>query len=89
MESIQSVMLMIKGSNSLFYLQLYNTYKYNAMKKIELTREDLKRLQHILDDYMTNYNEHMSKQYYDVLESLTLKLTVMRAQMEYLKLKEE
>ena len=58
------------------------------MEKIQLTYEDVERLQHILRDYMTNYNEHMSKQYYDVLEALALKLIAMRAQMEYVKQRE-
>lgn len=55
------------------------------MKEIKLNYADVERLQHILRDYMTNYNEHMSQQYYDVLEALSLKLIAMRAQMEYVK----
>lgn len=58
------------------------------MIEIKLTYEDVERLQHILRDYMTNYNEHMSRQYYDVIEALALKLIAMRAQMEYLKKRE-
>lgn len=58
------------------------------MKKIQLSYADVEKLQHILKDYMTNYNEHMSKQYYDELEALALKLIGMRAQMEYFKQRE-
>ena len=50
------------------------------MKKTALTYAEIEKLQYILRNYSNNTTQHNQE-----LESLILKLIMMRAEMEYLK----
>jgi hypothetical protein len=51
------------------------------MKKTALTYAEIEKLQYILRNYSNNTTQHDQE-----LESLLLKLIMMRAEMEYLKM---
>ena len=74
MESIQSVMLMIKGSNSLFNLQLYNYLKTIDMHRVDIFSflasdvEELTKMQTRLNQWLTaktlvKYEIHTTGEY--------------------------
>lgn len=58
------------------------------MKKVELTYEEIELLQFLLTTLdLAVY--HISEEMQERIDALQLKLTAMRAQLEYLKVREE
>ena len=69
-------------------LRLFNTYcKTDIMKKITLTYEEIELMQFLLNKFGLE-EWWISESMWENIDALKLKLTAMRAQMEYIKQRE-